>query len=169
MKYFPLPNETCCIFSTDYAALCISLCLVYLVPLFLCATMYIVATAIPDQFRFISHRTTNNANWHHILSKLHPRFMVIVHHPTAVQSNLLAAVPNQTSPSQTRPAQPNPVFSVAAPTATTSLLRCLFAFPCYCCCCCCCCAADADAEAAPSCRQEKNKPKFAIYFCQLTS
>lgn len=40
----------------------------------------LVLFAIPDQLRFISHRTTNNANWHHILSKLHPRFMVIVQH-----------------------------------------------------------------------------------------
>lgn len=81
------------------------------------------AAAIPDQFRFISHRTTNNANWHHILSKLHPRFMVIVRHPIAARwCNLLSWLQLQPYP-----AQFCPVSSVAAPTATTSLLRCLFA------------------------------------------
>lgn len=92
--------------------------------------------------------------------------MVIVRHPTAVQSNLLAAVPNQTRPAQPSPAQPNPVFSVAAPTATTSLLRCLFAVPVI------------AVVVVPLMLmlkllqvavKKKKIPKFAIYFSQLTS
>jgi len=102
-----------------------------------------------DQFRFISHRTTNNVNWHHILSKLQSRFMVIVRHRSSYSVAPAFSLPFSV---QWKSKTPPPIYP--PPTGTPPPLqpksdhkrRIL----------CCCWSANAAAAIPPSCQRKPN-------------
>jgi len=101
-----------------------------------------------DQFRFISHRTTNNVNWHHILSKLQSRFMVIVRHRSSYSVAPAFAPPFRCSGNRKphRPFTHRPLAHPPLQPKSDHKRRIL----------CCCWSANAAAAIPPSCQRKPN-------------